>query len=183
MATGLGILIVAAALAAVGLKRKGGSRAGAHFTVKEAGIEIPPCVRNLLVRISDDFYGTTGKGLVVTDGTRSAERQARMLYLKLRDGEDIVRLYAAKSLAREITRAYEDDPTEAAILAVIREQVRSGDFISKHLRSGAIDLRTRDFSSGELSTLKSTIRSHGVQVVDETGTRRPHYHLNFTECL
>lgn len=177
------LVIIAAAFAVFGLRRRGSNGAGGHFTVKDSSIVIPRCVRNLLSQIANDFYASTGNDLVVTDGSRTIGRQAKMLFLKLEDGEDIVRLYAAKSLAREIVRAYQDDPSESAIAAVLRDQVESGRYISKHLRSGALDLRTRDFSSGELAKLKSTIRSHGVQVVDETGTSRPHYHLNFTACL
>lgn len=185
-----GVRWALAVVLSVGSTLSGPASAAEHFTIKDDSIVVPSCVRGLLAKIAADFHGATGQGLVVTDGTRSVERQAQMLFHKLSDGENIVRLYAAKALAREVTVAYRKIPAdererrgEAVIQKVLEQQVAAGKYISKHLRKGALDLRTRDFSKEQLAALKAAIKAHGVQLVDETRTKRPHYHLNFLACL
>jgi hypothetical protein len=63
--------------------------------------------------------------------------------------------------------------------AVIVEQVAAGDFVSKHLRAGAVDVRCSDMGKVERATFKRLARSLDIAVVDESRTATPHFHLNF----
>ena len=102
-------------------------------------------------------------------------------------GDDIVRNYANKSAARVVRDAYvrarrerlPDSEVLAALTAVIRAQVAAGDYVSKHLREGAVDVRTHDLTRRELGVLRRLAAARDVEVVDETRTATPHYHLNF----
>ncbi len=149
-----------------------------------------PCVKQALAPIAAAFHSRTKRALVVTDGTRTVDEQARLLFLNLEESKNIVRLYAAKTLAREITDAYEKLPVAqrrtkgtATIARTLRAQVARGAYLSKHMREGAVDLRIHDLSSAHRKILRREIRRHKIQLVDESRGKRPHYHLNFMGCL
>ncbi|TPV93416.1 MAG: hypothetical protein B7733_20605 [Myxococcales bacterium FL481] len=161
-----------------------------HYTLKSPDIHISACVGTTLDEIANAFHRRTGRDLTVTDGTRSIPEQARLVALNLREGKNIVALYAAKKLAREITRAYREIPRQdreargvAVIEATLRAQVQRGEYLSKHMRHGAVDLRIHDLSASERKILAREIRRARVALVDESKSRRPHYHLNFLACL
>lgn len=151
------------------------------------GVEIPATVRPRLQQLADAFQRRTGKALVITDGTRDPAIQAGLMLRNLARGDDIVRGYANKSAARAVRDAYRRAVRErlpepevlAAITAVIRAQVAAGDYVSKHLREGAVDVRTHDLTRDELSALRKLAAGMDIEVVDETRTATPHFHLNF----
>lgn len=149
------------------------------------GVEMPAAIRPRLDELAAAFRRATGRGLVITDGTRRPERQAELMLRNLERGDDIVRNYANKSAARAVAEAYararEAGRAEllAALAAVIRAQVAAGDYVSKHLREGAVDIRCTDLSPAQRATLKKLARARGIAVVDESRTATPHFHLNF----
>ena len=49
----------------------------------------------------------------------------------------------------------------------------------RDLREGAVDVRCIDMTAAERATFKRLARQFGVEVVDESRTPTPHYHLNF----
>lgn len=164
--------------------------AARHYSLKTADIEIPKCVGSTLDRIANAFHRKTGRDLVVTDGTRTIAAQAKLVALNLSEGKNIVALYAEKELAREVTRAYRSVPREqraergvAVVESTLRAQVERGEYLSKHMRKGAIDLRVSDLSAEQRKVLAKIIRQADVVLVDESRGKRPHYHLNFLACL
>ena len=67
----------------------------------------------------------------------------------------------------------------ARISGVIAAQVAAKDYVSKHLREGAVDVRCSDMSSAERGVFKRVAKKLGIAVVDESRTATPHFHLNF----
>lgn len=152
-----------------------------------AGVEIPAPVLPRLQALAESYLAATGKPLVITDGTRRPETQAALMLRNLERGDDIVRNYANRSAAAQVREAWsaarkaglDAAATLAAINAVITTQVAAGDFVSKHLRAGAVDVRCSDMSKAERATFKRLARSLDIAVVDESRTATPHFHLNF----
>ena len=151
------------------------------------GVEIPSPVLPRLQALAGAFLAATGKPLVITDGTRRPATQAALMLRNLERGDDIVRSYANKSAAAAIKAAWaaarraelDADATLTAITAVILSQVSAGDFVSKHLREGAVDVRCSDMNRAQRSTFKRLARGLDIAVVDESRTSTPHFHLNF----
>lgn len=151
------------------------------------GVEMPAAIRARVEELAAAFRAATGRGLVITDGTRRPEVQAELMLRNLERGDDIVRNYANKEAARQVAEAYAQAQAQgraaalAALTAVIRAQVAAGDYVSKHLREGAVDVRCTDLAAGERATLKKLAKARGIAVVDESRTKTPHYHLNFVK--
>jgi hypothetical protein len=149
------------------------------------GVEMPAAIRTRVEELAAAFRRTTGRGLVITDGTRRPEVQAELMLRNLERGDDIVRNYANKSAARAVAEAYAQaraggrGAALAALTTVIRAQVAAGDYVSKHLREGAVDVRCTGLDKRERATLKRLAKARGIAVVDESRTSTPHYHLNF----
>ncbi len=152
-----------------------------------AGVEIPAPVLPRLQALAEAFLAATGKSLVITDGTRRPETQAALMLRNLERGDDIVRNYANKSAAAQVQAAWvaahkaklDADAILAAVSAVIVTQVAAGDFVSKHLREGAVDVRCSDMARSERAILKRLARGLDIALVDESRTSTPHFHLNF----
>ena len=65
--------------------------------------------------------------------------------------------------------------TVAHMTDVIRAQMDRGVYVSRHLRGGAVDIRTRDVAAEDLLSLKSIIMRHGGSVLREGD----HLHVQF----
>lgn len=151
------------------------------------GVEIPAPVVPRLQALAAAFKAATGQALVITDGTRRPEVQAALMLRNLERGDDLQRVYANKPAAKAVAEAWAEArrarASAAAVLeritAVIRAQVAAGDFVSKHLREGAVDVRCVDMAGPVRATFKKLARKFGIEVVDESRTATPHYHLNF----
>ncbi len=154
---------------------------------RNEGVEIPAAVEPRLQALAAAYQRETGKTLVITDGTRPPATQAALMLRNLERGDDVVRGYANKSAAAAVQaawRAARDEGRDqaerlAVIVAVITGQVARGDYVSKHLREGAVDVRCTDMSKAERATFKRLARALKVAVVDESRTATPHFHLNF----
>lgn len=165
-----------------------GSPAAPAYALIE-GVEIPAPVIPRLQALAEAYRAATGQGLVITDGTRRPEVQAALMLRNLERGDDIVRVYANRRAAQAVREAWaaarREHADRAAILgritAVIRAQVAAGDYVSKHLREGAVDVRCIDMPAAARSTFKKLARGLGIEVVDESRTATPHYHLNFVK--
>lgn len=152
-----------------------------------AGVELPEPVLPRLQALAEAFLAATGKPLVITDGTRRPQTQAALMLRNLERGDDIVRNYANRSAAAEVRAAWlaarkaglDAAATLASVEAVITKQVAASDFVSKHLRAGAVDVRCSDLSKAERATFKRLARELDIAVVDESRTATPHFHLNF----
>lgn len=127
-----------------------------------AGVEIPAPVLPRLQALAEAFRGATGQALTITDGTRRPEVQAALMLRNLERGDDLVRVYQNKAAARAVQAAWTEarkvKADRAAILeriaTVIRGQVAAGDYVSKHLREGAVDVRCVDMSAAARATFK-----------------------------
>ena len=60
---------------------------------------------------------------------------------------------------------------------VIEGQVKKGIYLSKHLRAGAIDVRSRDMSNKEKEYFKQAIKGVANSFILEK--KPPHWHLQF----
>ncbi|XYH97589.1 hypothetical protein ACMHYB_59185 [Sorangium sp. So ce1128] len=146
------------------------------------GVTLPAKIAAKLEQIDRGYARRTREHLVITSGTRDANRQARAMFTKLRLGEDLLQLYRNKAAVQEIKKAYQASsrkPPEqvvAAMEAVIQDQIDRGIYVSAHLRRGAVDVRNRTMSSKERRAfLESAAEIEGVLVIEETTP--PHYHL------
>lgn len=140
-----------------------------------------------LKRIAARYFKATRKRLVVTGGTRTPARQAQLVYDKLKHGEDIVALYENKGAATEIRNAHRDalargasrKATVRAMREVIDSQIARGIYISKHLLSGAVDVRSWNMEGALEKALREAVKVEpGVTMMDEREGAEPHFHLN-----
>jgi hypothetical protein len=151
------------------------------------GVEIPATVEPRLQALAAAYLAETGRSLVITDGTRRPATQAGLMLRNLERGDDVVRGYANKRAAAAVqaewaaARKAGADGAEklARLTALIARQVADGDYVSKHLREGAVDVRCSDMSEAERAVFKRLARKLGITVVDESRTATPHFHLNF----
>lgn len=152
-------------------------------------ITLPFPIESKISLIADEHRRMTGKSLVITSGTRTPESQADAMYVKLQLGDDLTRLYRDQSLVSQIKSAYDTavasgktpEQTKAAMADTIRSQVAAQKFISKHLRGGAVDIRSRTMTDpAERRAFEEIVsRTPGVQIGPEE-TKPPHYHLDVT---
>lgn len=161
-------------------------RSNRHIEVVAKDLRLSKAARERLARIAERYAKATGKKLVVTGGTRTPARQAKLMIDKLRHGEDIVALYENKVAARAIRDAYlegkdkklSDKALVRTVRKVIEAQMARGVFISQHLQSGAADVRSRDMAPADVIAFKAAVKAEpGVLLVDERETAAPHFHL------
>jgi hypothetical protein len=114
--------------------------------------------------------------LHITSGYRPAARQASAMYdLIAANGTGYVRnLYANKPAVDQILAAYRSNSSNrseavAAMTRAISDQTGRGVYISDHLRSRAIDIRT----SANFGVLREIVREMGGSILNEGD----HYHV------
>lgn len=159
-----------------------------HMEVLARDLRLTDANAARLKRIASRYFAATRRQLVVTGGTRTPLRQAQLMYDKLKRGDDIIALYENKAAAVEVRDAHRDAAarklgrkrTIKAMKDVIDAQVARGVYVSKHLLSGAVDVRSRDMSDELVQALKSAIKQEpGVRMMDERDGPEPHFHLTF----
>lgn len=151
------------------------------------GVEIPASIEPQVQALAAAYQRETGKALVITDGTRRPATQATLMLRNLERGDNVVRGYANKAAAAAVQAEWKaarkagagDAEKLARLTALITRQVADGDYVSKHLREGAVDVRCSDMSEAERAVFKKVARKLGIAVVDESRTATPHFHLNF----
>lgn len=140
-----------------------------------------------IVRIATRFHKATKKRLVVTGGTRPPQRQAELMYDKLKRGDDVVALYEHKAAATEVRNAYREavarkekrKGTIRVMREVIDAQIGRGVYVSKHLKSGAVDVRSWSMDAAQEKALREAVKEEpGVTLMDERDGPEPHFHLN-----
>ncbi|APR83358.1 Hypothetical protein A7982_08707 [Minicystis rosea] len=160
-------------------------RGGMHLEVKARDLRLRDTDEERLRRIAARYFKATRKRLVVTGGTRTPERQATLMIAKLRHGDDIMALYENKAAATEIKNAYRavsgkpQKQVQKAIVDVIRGQISRGIYVSKHLQSGAVDVRSWGMAGPQERALRDAVKEEpGVSMLDERSGPEPHFHLN-----
>jgi hypothetical protein len=157
------------------------SQAAAHHYDLEEGVRLGPQMEAALGRVADEFHRRTGRGIVVTSGTRSAREQAAAMFIKLRLGQRLTSIYRDQRAASEVQTAYRQhyrnrDEAVGAMARVIDDQVRRGCYISRHLRASAADVRSRDMSRRERRIFHEIIDRDPALTLLIEGTP-PHFHL------
>jgi hypothetical protein len=158
-----------------------------HMEVLARDLRFTPSNAQRLKRIAARYFKATRARLVVTGGTRSPLRQAQLVYEKLKHGDDILALYENKGAATELRNAYREavakgwkrKATIRAIRALIDAQIARGVYISKHLRSGAVDVRSWNMEGAKEKALREAVKQEpGASLMDERNGPEPHFHLN-----
>ncbi len=162
-------------------------RSGRTIEVAARDLRLTDEAKGRLLRIAARYYEATHKKLVITGGTRTPTRQAELMLQKLKHGEDIVKLYENRRAASEIRDAYLTGVAEKwskkrivrAMRDVILQQIARGVYVSKHLQSGAADVRSRDMSVEQEAAFRAAVSAEpGVTLIDERQSAEPHLHLS-----
>ncbi len=135
--------------------------------------------------IADAFFNITQKNIVVTDGTRAASDQALQVYNKILAND--LTIYTNQKAAQEIKVAYDLAVTAGkpkadiikAMTEVVENQIKSKNFISKHLTGRAFDVRSKDMSPNQKKVFKQVVQTIGGASMIEEG-KPPHFHLQLT---
>lgn len=154
-----------------------------HYSVK-AGVQLDAAAVAFVAKVADAFFDATAKDITVTSAYRGPQEQAAAMYVKM--GGPEWNIYADKTSLTAIRAAYLDGKAAkqdkativAAMAAVIETQVGQGSYISNHLRSTALDFRTRDLTADEVTALKKASTDAGATVVINEGSP-PHLHVQF----
>jgi hypothetical protein len=160
---------------------RAGSADVSHYRL-EPGVRLGDDMRPVIGRIADDFHRRTGRGIVITSGTRSSREQADAMFDKLRLGQRLTSLYLDFDAASEIQSAYRSHqrrgrgPSVTAMARVIDAQMRRGCFISRHLHASAADVRSRDMSRRQRRAFEQAVAGVPQVSLLAEGTP-PHFHL------
>ncbi len=164
------------------------TRARAHYpdapVTMEPDVVLSPTLRNTVAQLAVAFRAASGRSFHVTSGVRTPVEQAEAMFDKLANGSSLTGLYRDYEAARQIEQAYQRSRRSgrprcvAAMTRVLVGQIARGLYISRHLYSGAVDVRSRDMSARERRTFRQVaLRGRGVRVLEEG--RPPHFHLEF----
>ena len=148
------------------------------------GVLLSRAVKSSVKKIADKYFASTKKKLVVTSGTRGTKSQAAAMYKKLAAGDDLS-IYKNQTAIKEIKSAYNKGvkakKSNSAIVGdmekVIEAQIKKSIFISKHLREGAVDVRSRDMTSTDKEKFRQAAKGIAKSVILEVIP--PHFHLQF----
>jgi len=154
-----------------------------HYSLK-SGVTLDTEIEKKVKKIADKYFNLTKKDIVITSGTRSSSSQASAMYGKTSGGDKLV-VYKDQTSAKEILNAYDAGvkakKSKAEIIADIKdeidEQIKNGNYISKHLKKGAVDVRSRNMSESDKTNFKKAAAGVASTVILETTP--PHFHLQF----
>jgi hypothetical protein len=162
-------------------------KAGPHLEIHARDMRLDDVARERLERIAARYFKATRRKLVLTGGTRTPERQAELMHAKLVKGEDIVALYENKPAATEVLAEYREGVAKGlskkAMIQALRARIESlisrRSYVSKHLKSGAADVRSRDMKPRHVEAFRAAVKEEsGVVLLDERGSAEPHFHLS-----
>jgi len=154
-----------------------------HYSLK-SGVTLDAEIENKVKKIADKYYKLSKKDIVITSGTRSSSSQASAMYGKTSGGDKLT-VYKDQTSAKKILNAYDAGvkakKSKAEIIADIKdeidEQIKNKKYISKHLKKGAVDVRSRDMSESDKTNFKKAAAGIASTIILETTP--PHFHLQF----
>lgn len=154
-----------------------------NYTLK-SGVTLTSDIEAKVEKIADKYHNLSKKTIVVTSGTRGSDSQASAMYGKL-SGGDRLKVYKDQKTVKLVLNSYDEGvknkKTKTEIIADIRddldEQIKKGIYISKHLKSGAVDVRSRDMTDSDKTNFKKAAAGIAKTVILETTP--PHFHLQF----
>jgi hypothetical protein len=147
------------------------------------GIDITPELRRHIDVVADLYFAKTKRPLEITSGYRSPRRQADAMYTKLAVGGSLA-LYKNQALTVPLTKAYREgrkkrwkrDRIVDAMAGVLEAQVAQGQYLSRHMRGLAFDIRSTGMTARQRQHLLAAIREVGqMRVILER--RPPHFHV------
>ncbi|MEM9875309.1 MAG: hypothetical protein AAF928_10470 [Myxococcota bacterium] len=162
-------------------------RSGRFVNVRARSVRLRESAYDRLLDIAKRYHAATRRKLVVTGGDRTPKRQAELMYRKLDNGEDLVRLYIQTALVIPIVDAFErgqanDDSRQRIIFRmtrIIAKQVKEGRYVSRHLAHTAADVRSRGLRDEHVEALIEAVDEvDGARLVDERDSEAPHFHLS-----
>jgi len=110
--------------------------------------------------------------LYVTSGTRTPEAQARALVEKRRLGDNLYKLYRAKYIVKALMAV---PNTVSAMSPIIARYARQGQYMSRHMRGDAVDIRSKNLSTSQRQTVMAAAKRLGAKTIYET--KPPHIHV------
>ena len=154
-----------------------------NYTLK-SGVILDVEVEKKVKKIADKYHKLTKKGIVITSGTRSSNSQASAMYGKVSGGDKLT-VYKDQTSAKEVLNTYDAGvkakKSKAEIVADIKddidEQIKNKKYISKHLKKGAVDVRSRDMSESDKTNFRKA--AAGIASIVILETTPPHFHLQF----
>ena len=153
-----------------------------HYSLK-SGVVLSINIKSKVKKIADNYFVLAKKDIVVTSGTRTSQSQAEAMYGKLSGGDQLT-VYSNQVAAKEIKKAYDDAVVAkkskldiiSDMKSVIDSQIAKMIYISKHLKVGAIDVRSKVMTTAEKTQFKSAAAGIAIKVILETTP--PHFHLS-----
>jgi len=154
-----------------------------NYTLK-AGVSLDSEIEKKVKKIADAYHKLSKKSIVITSGTRSTQSQASAMYGKAAGGDKLT-VYKDQGSAKEVLNAYnagvKAKKSKKDIISDMKdeldEQVKNNKYISKHLKKGAVDVRSRDMSETDKTNFKKAASGIASTVILETVP--PHFHLQF----
>jgi hypothetical protein len=154
-----------------------------HYSLK-TGVTLDSEIEKKVKKIADGYYKLSKKDIVITSGTRSTDSQAAAMFGKTSGGDKLT-VYRDQASAKAVLNTYDAGvkakKTNAEIIADIRdeldEQVKKGKYISKHLKKGAVDIRSRDMTAADITNFKKSTVGVASTVILEAVP--PYFHLQF----
>lgn len=165
-----------------------------HLTFFEAwpGVVLDQNLRYRINRIAKDYYFQSGQvfktpiKIVLTSGLRSSMSQASAMFYKFLSGGDY-KLYKNKEAAKQIYDSFKSGrrlglsnaQIKTRMKEVIDEQIAEGIYISKHLKYGAVDVRSRILTPAQQDLFMSVAAQYVESILLEK--HPPHFHLQFAD--
>ncbi len=154
-----------------------------HYSTKGV-ITIPLPLKPQLKKIADAYHKATNKDIVVTSAKRTAASQASALYIRFSKGGN-VNDYVRQTEAKAVKKAYDDaikaNKNKAAIIKAMEQelanQIKQGKYLSSHLSSTALDVRSKDMSTTEKREFLKACKIVASKCLVEGSPQ--HFHLQF----
>lgn len=140
-----------------------------------------------LAALGEAYFQATGQLIVITDLGRTPEQQASAMYAKMAGGEDLFKLYKQTTLVKEILASFRAHKSEgkdkviAEMAKTILAQTQHNQFVSRHLRRRAADVRIEGDGAADARALATAVSAVGGSLLDERGACTPHMHVNFAD--
>ncbi len=154
-----------------------------HYSTKGV-VTIPLSIKPQLKKIANAYYKATNKDIVVTSAKRTAATQALALYIRFNKGGN-VNDYIMQEEAKAVKKAYEDaikvNKEKVEIIEAMEQeianQIEQGKYLSSHLSSKALDVRSKDMSATEKKEFLKACKAVASKCLVE-GTPQ-HFHMQF----
>ena len=114
--------------------------------------------------------------IYVTSGERGPSAQASAMLTKLSEGGEAELFSVYRQNSAIIKRLLAAPRNAASWAAIIEEEAAGGRALSRHLRAGAIDLRTRDLTADQIKRMQIAVEATGGRHLLEGAP--PHLHVD-----